>query len=446
MSNRDHRPATSDTLLAELKELHPLLIDLSLDRIRQLMTKLGDPQDEIATVIHVAGTNGKGSTVAFLSAMLQAAGKRVHTYTSPHLVRFHERIQLAATDGKTRPIDEENLVHVLDRVRSVNDNNPMTFFEITTAAAFLAFAETPADCVLLEVGLGGRLDATNLIPRPAASVITPISIDHADKLGDTLEKIAFEKAGILKSGVTSIIGPQPVEALTSIEQTARRIGAKLIRHGEHYDTYEERGRLIYQSDASLVDLPLPGLIGRNQIVNAGVAIATLQHTFENEIPISALEYGLAHAKWPARFTRLNGVPFDHWVGSETELWIDGGHNAAAGISLAQTLADLEERASKPAYLVVGMMAHKEATNFLSSFCGLVRSVTAVSIPKEQNALPATVLAANACQVGLRASTADGVEAAIRAIECDAPGPKRIVVCGSLYLAGHVLAQQGANVF
>ncbi len=251
---------TSDGLLEQLKSLHPLMIDLSLDRVRGLLEKLGRPQDKLPNVVHVAGTNGKGSTIAFMQAILNAAGKRVHTYTSPHLVRFHERIQLADDEGATRPISEAALIDVLTRVSAVNAGAPMTFFEITTAAAFLAFSERPADVILLEVGLGGRLDATNVVERPAMTVITPVSIDHADKLGDTVEKIAFEKAGILKASVPAIVGPQPPAALASIREVSDRVGARLLLHGEHYDAFEERGRLIFQSQDRLLDLPLPSLI------------------------------------------------------------------------------------------------------------------------------------------------------------------------------------------
>ena len=433
--------ANSDTLLAQLHRLHPLLIDLSLDRIRDLMGKLDHPERRLPAVIHVAGTNSKGSTIAFMQAMLQAAGLRVHTYTSPHLVRFHERIQLAGDGNRTRPISEAGLVDVLSRVTVANDGAPMTFFEITTAAAFLAFSETPADVVLLEVGLGGRLDATNLVDRPALSVITPISIDHADKLGDTLEQIAFEKAGILKSDVTAVIGPQSPAALAAIEHVASRVNAPLMLHGAQHDAFEERGRLIYQGERSLLDLPLPALIGRNQICNAGVAIAAVSQVFPDQIPTEAYEQGLLEARWPARFSRLCAAPFRQWVAAETELWLDGGHNPAAGVALAQTLADLEERASKPTFLVCAMMAQKDAAGFLQPFQGLAKGLVAVTIPGENNAMPAAELKQHACDAGLRASEAGDIRNAINMIEEIAPGPKRILICGSLYLAGHVLAHR-----
>lgn len=419
------------------------MIDLSLGRIRGLLDKLGRPQERLPPVIHVAGTNGKGSTVAFMLAMLQAAGKRVHTYTSPHLVRFNERIQLAGADGRARPIADEALADALARVSEANGDEPMTFFEITTAAAFLAFAETPADVVILEVGLGGRLDATNLVERPALSVITPVSIDHADKLGDTLEQIAFEKAGILKPGVDAVIATQPPEALSSIRQTADRVGAGLIVQGEDFDAFEERGRLVFQSEQRLMDLPLPALIGRNQVINAGVAIAAMQQSQGTDFPTGAIESGLQTAIWPARFSRVNSAHFNGHISPQTELWLDGGHNPAAGAGLAQTLADLEERAPKPAFLIVGMMGQKDAVGFLRPFAGLVRGVRTVGVPGEANAMPAEQLAGDAQTAGLAAKTSSDVESALRDIEASEAGAKRVLICGSLYLAGHVLGRAEA---
>lgn len=429
----------SDALLARLHELHPLLIDLSLDRIRTLMAKLGHPERRLPPVMHVAGTNGKGSTIAFMQAILQAAGKRVHAYTSPHLVRFHERIQLAGDDGQTTPIAEAALVDVLERVAVANDGAPMTFFEITTAAAFLAFVETPADVVLLEVGLGGRLDATNLVDEPALTIITPVSIDHADKLGDTLDQIALEKAGILKPHVAAVIGPQPPEALAAIQQVADRVKAPLLSYGQHFDAFEERGRLVFQSEHRLLDLPLPALLGRNQVVNAGVAIAALSKLDFEDVSTAAYDQGLQEAKWPARFSRLSGCPFRDWVEDETELWLDGGHNPAAGQALAQTLADLEERAPKPTFLICAMMAQKDAEGFLHPFQGIAKGAVVVPIPDEANAMPPAELARHARNVGLSVDEATDVRTAIKCIEKSATGAKRILICGSLYLAGRVLA-------
>ncbi len=436
---------TLDTVLSELQSRHPMLIDLSLDRIRYLLAKLGNPHESLPPVIHVAGTNGKGSTIALLQAILLAAGHRVHTYTSPHLVRFNERIQLAGTDNLTRPIDDAYLADVLDRVDATNASEPMTFFEITTAAAFLAFSETPADFTLLEVGLGGRLDATNVVGQPRLSIITPVSIDHADKLGDTVGQIAYEKAGILKPNTKAIIAAQTVDALASIHQTAHRVGSELILHGEHYDAFAERGRLIFQNDERLMDLPLPNLVGQNQITNAGTAIAAY---LELEDPHSAtpIENGLSTATWPARFSRLSGREIDSRVSPETELWLDGGHNPAAGVVLARTLADLNERSAKPTYLVVGMMSQKDIKGFLEPFAGLVRATRSIAIPGEQNTAAANDVTAAAVELGIPSRPTDDLTTALTEIDDLEAGPKRILICGSLYLAGYVLERSKSELF
>ncbi len=439
--------SSSDALLAELKTLFPLLIDLSLERVTRLLGMLGDPHRHLPPVIHVAGTNGKGSTCAFLKAMLEAAGRRVHVYTSPHLVRFSERIQLAGDDGKARPIDEARLIRLLERVKVANESEPITFFEITTAAAFLAFAETPADCVILEVGLGGRLDTTNVVERPALSVITPISIDHAEKLGGTLAAIAREKAGIIKPGVTCIVSEQPSEALIEIERVAARMQAPLIVRGRDFDAYEQSGRLVFQREDRVLDLPRPALIGRHQIVNAGTAVAAALALPTTLAPDDvAIEAGLVSADWPARMSKLQGGPLGQILSAETELWLDGGHNPAAGEALAETLADLDERAPKPVALVVGMMGQKDAAGFLAPFRGLVATLIAVPITGAHEAPHAPEpIAAIARKLGIPSTTAASVPEALDRIEASLEGPKRIVICGSLYLAGSVLAlQQGTT--
>ena len=433
--------AAIDDVLARLKQLHPLLIDLSLGRIEGLLDKLGAPHRHLPPVIHVAGTNGKGSVTALLTAMLEAAGRRVHVYTSPHLVRFNERIAIAGPDGRSRPIAEDRLVHLLERVEAVNGRDPMTFFEITTAAAFLAFAETPADAILLEVGLGGRLDATNVITRPRLCVITPVSIDHADKLGDTLEKIAAEKAGILKRGVAGVISRQDSAALTVIKAAAERVGAPLTVWGEDYDAYEQRGRLVFQAAEQLLDLPKPALIGTHQITNAGTAVAAALALADLGIDEKAIERGLVSVSWPARMQRLTAGPLVAALLPGTELWLDGGHNPAGAAALATTLAELEERAPKPLVLVVGLMGQKDASGFLNPFRGLTRFIHTVPIPGAHMApLAPEALAARARELGFTAEPAPGVSEALARIEA-APGAKRIVICGSLYLAGHVLALQ-----
>ncbi len=432
----------SDRLLAALKLLHPKLIDLSLGRIERLLAKLGSPHERLPPVVHVAGTNGKGSTTAFLKAMLIASGLRVHVYTSPHLVRFHERIELAGSDGATRPIGEDALVDVLQRTQAVNDGDDITQFEITTAAAFLAFAESPADVLLLEVGLGGRLDATNVVAKPALSVITPIAMDHAEKLGPTLADIAGEKAGILKRGVRAVISQQPEEALETVRSVASRCGAPLVVWGEDFDAFEQNGRLVVQTPSRVLDLPLPGLIGRHQIVNAGTAVAAALELPGLAINERAIERGLVSMRWPARLQRLDHGPLPALLRPGSELWLDGGHNPAAGIMLAQSLADLEERSPKPVHLVVGMLGLKDAAGFLAPFRGLVRSIVTVPIPgAHESPYSPEALADVAHRIDVPAESASDVDEALRRIEQSSPAPKRILVCGSLYLAGHVLALQ-----
>ncbi len=433
----------SDDLLTALKQLHPKLIDLSLGRIERLLAKLGNPHHKLPPVIHIAGTNGKGSVTAYLKAMLEAAGKRVHVYTSPHLVRFHERIVVAGAHGEAAgPIGEAGLVDVLTRTQAVNDGDDITQFEITTAAAFLAFSEQEADVLLLEVGLGGRLDATNVIAKPRLCVLTPISLDHAEKLGATLPAIAAEKAGILKPGVTAVVSLQDAEAAIVIAETAKRTGCPLVSWGQDFDAYAQRGRLVVQYGEQLLDLPLPALLGRHQIVNAGTAVAAALELRDLGLDEHAIEQGLTRVKWPARMQRLDHGLLPSVLKAGSELWLDGGHNPAAGQVLAQTLADLEERAPRPLHLVCGMMGLKDAAGFLAPFAGLARSVTTVPIPGAHEAPHAPeTLAQAARSVGLKAETAANVEAALRRLDKDHPGPKRILICGSLYLAGQVLAQQ-----
>lgn len=433
---------TSDQLLADMKLLHPKLIDLSLGRVERLLAKLGNPHKALPPVVHIAGTNGKGSVTAYLKAMLTAAGQRVHVYTSPHLVRFHERIELAAAPGLTQPISEADLVDVLARTQSVNSGDDITQFEITTAAAFLAFAEHPADFVLLEVGLGGRLDATNVIEHPALTILTPISHDHADKLGNTIEAIAGEKAGILKRGARCVVSQQEDAALDVIAHEAARVGARLVVWGQDYDAYEQRGRLVVQRADQLLDLPLPSLFGRHQIINAGTAVAAALELDGVTLDEQAIESGLTSVRWPARMQRIDSGPLPSLLQPGSELWLDGGHNPAAGLFLAQSLADLEERSPKPLYLVVGMLGLKDAAGFLGSFRGLARHVVGVPIPGAHEApFSPDALADAARSVSLSGDSAACVEAALKKIDALDPGPKRILITGSLYLAGHVLALQ-----
>jgi len=433
---------TSDELLAEFRTLHPLRMELSLGRIEALLAKLGRPQDRLPPVIHIAGTNGKGSTAALLKAMLQAAGKRVHVYTSPHLVRFHERIELAGADGRARPIGEAELVERLGQVQRVNAGDLITFFEITTAAALLTFAEHAADAVILEVGLGGRLDTTNVVERPALTMITPIAMDHADWLGNSIALIAREKAGILKPGVRAVISQQPADALAVIRARAQEVRAPLTVWGEDYEAFEQRGRFVYQGAERLMDLALPALMGQHQIVNAGAAVAAALQLKEMGITDAAIERGLTDVRWPARMQRLDNGPLSSLLSPGSELWLDGAHNPAGAEAIARTLAELEERAPKPVGLVVAMMGKKDAGGFLAHFRGLVRRIVTVPNPGSPDASHDPVaLAKIAASLGLAADAASDVEAAIARLQKVEKGPLRILICGSLYLAGHVLALQ-----
>ena len=420
---------TSDVILARMMALHPKIIDLTLDRMWRLLSALGHPEDSLPPVIHIAGTNGKGSTQAMIRAGLEGMGKTVHAYTSPHLARFHERIRLAGD-----LIDEGHLTEVLDECYAKNGGENITYFEITTAAALLAFARTDADYTLLEVGLGGRLDATNVIETPELTIITPVSIDHEQFLGNTLAKIAAEKAGIIKRGVPCVVGPQPEEALDVIEATAARLGAPLIAYGQQWHVWEERGRLVYQDETGLLDLPLPTLLGAHQIQNAGAAIAALRYLGADEL---ACEAAMTGVEWPARMQRLRKGPLVE-AAPQVELWLDGGHNAAAGEALGKVLAGLPQR---PTHLICGMLNTKDIKGYLAPLAAQAESLTAVSIPGETNTLPASETAAAAEAVGLPASTAESVLAALTALAETAPNA-RVLICGSLYLAGRVLQENG----
>ena len=428
---------TSDAILQRMMTLHPKVIDLTLDRVWQLLDALGNPQDRLPPVVHIAGTNGKGSTQAMIRAGLESRGKAVHAYTSPHLARFHERIRLA---GKL--IDEDALTTLLDRVEAANGDTPITYFEITTVAALLAFADTPADVTLLEVGLGGRLDATNVVARPALTVITPVDLDHQSYLGDTLALIAAEKAGIIKRGVPCVVGPQHDESLDVIERQAARLGAPLLAYGQHWHVGVERDRLIYQDERGLLDLPLPALPGPHQIGNAGMAIAALRHLSAEEgataTDEAACTAAMTEVSWPARMQRLKtGVLAE--LAHPAELWLDGGHNPAAGHVLAQTLAALPPR---PTHLVCGMLNTKDIAGYLSPLAAVADSLTAVSIPGEAATIPAEDTAGHAAAVGLSARVAADVETALT--DLSALGPVRVLICGSLYLAGHVLRLNGTG--
>lgn len=420
---------TSDRVLERVSRLHPKVIDLTLGRVERLLAALGHPERRLPPVVHVAGTNGKGSTIAMIRAGLEATGARVHVYTSPHLARFHERIRIAG-----ELVGEDRLIELIERCEVANGSEPITFFEITTAAAFLAFAETPADYVLLEVGLGGRLDATNVVA-PRLCVITPVSIDHQQYLGETLGEIAGEKAGILKPGAPCVVGPQPAEAWDVIVDRAAAAGAPLIAEGQDWQVWEEHGRLAFQDMQGLLDLPRPVLIGAHQAANAGAALAALRALGADE---AACEAAMTRAEWPARLQRLRRGPLVEAAGPGAEVWLDGGHNAAAGVALAEALTRLPPR---PLHLVCGMLSTKDVGGFLRPLGARATSLEAVSIPGETATLPAEATAAAAREAGIAAETAPDLASAVARIAARAP-EARILICGSLYLAGRVLAENG----
>jgi dihydrofolate synthase/folylpolyglutamate synthase len=431
-----------DAIVARLAALHPKRIDLSLDRIERLLAALDHPERKLPPVIHVAGTNGKGSTIAFLRAILEAAGKRVHVYSSPHLVRFNERYRLGQP-GEGVLVSDAELSATLEECERANAGAPITVFEITTAVGLVLFARHPADVLLMEVGLGGRLDATNVVDHPLATVITRIAIDHTDFLGDTLEKIANEKAGILKRGTPAIVAAQTRDALAVIERQAAKLNAPLKIAGEDWTATEERGRLVYQDEAGLLDLPAPKLYGRHQFENAGLAIAALRAIKPFKIAPAAYEAGMVKADWPARLQRLAVGRLVELAPAGSELWLDGGHNPDGGRAVAAALADLEERVSRPLVLIVGMLASKDCAGFLSNFTGLARRMIAVPVPGAEKGMSAEAVADAARAIGLPATSRDNlIEALDAARKLDLDPPPRILITGSLYLAGEVLRENG----
>jgi dihydrofolate synthase / folylpolyglutamate synthase len=434
--------ASIDDLIARLSTLHSSRIDLGLDRMHRLLQQLDHPERKIAPVIHVAGTNGKGSTVAYLRAILEAAGLRVHVFTSPWLVRINESFRIGRKGGGVLVGDDE-LREVLDYCERVNAGAPLTFFEGKTAAAFCLFAQNPADVVLLEVGLGGRFDSTNVIEQPLATVLAPISMDHMEFLGDSIAAIAGEKAAIIKPGVPAISAEQTAEAMAVIEAQAKRMRAPLFAAGEGWHVNVERGRLVYQDERGLMDLAAPKLFGRHQFDNAGLAIATLRTVEGFRIGAAAFEAGIVNAEWPARMQRLACGALADLGPSGCEIWLDGGHNAEGGRVVAAALGDLEERVSRPLVIIAGMMGNKDAAAFLANFAGLTRHIIAVPIPGTDNAMPPDRLAAAARGLGMRVEIADGIEPALQALAKLAyEVPPRILITGSLYLAGPVLALNG----
>ena len=420
------KPVTSsDAILERMQKLHPKVIDLTLDRMGRCLEAVGNPHLSQPPVIHVAGTNGKGSVQAMIRAGLEATGQTVHAYTSPHLARFHERIRVAG-----ELISEDQLTQILDEVYEANGGETITYFEITTVAAFLAFAKTKADYTLLEVGLGGRHDATNVIDRPELTIITTVDLDHQQFLGDTFADIAYQKAGIIKRGVPVVIGPQHDEGLAVIEAEAEKFGAPILAYGQHWHAFEENGRMVFQDEGGLLDLPMPSLRGAHQVGNAGMAIAALRHL---GFGADAANGALTDTYWPARMQRLQTGPLLD-AAPEAELWLDGGHNPAAGAALAETLSRLPQR---PTHLICGMLSTKDVEGYLRPLADHAKTLHAVAIPGEAATLPASETAQAASAVGISAKEAASVEQALEEIIAETP-KARVLICGSLYLAGAIL--------
>jgi len=427
--------SASEAALARLAERRPRIIDLGLDRMRRVLAALGDPQDRLPPTIHVAGTNGKGSTCAFAASALAAAGKSVHIYTSPHLVRFNERIVLAGEE-----IGDDALADALTRCEAAAGDGDITYFEAVTCAAFLAFAETPADALVLEVGLGGRLDATNVVDAPAAAVVAPVGLDHQSYLGTTIEEIAGEKAGVFKRGRPAVIGRQSAAAADVLTDKAIRAGARPYRYGEEWRVYEEHGRIVFEDEDGVRDLARPRLAGRHQIENAGLAVAALC-AGGFRLDDAAVSAGLENARWPARLQRLKEGPLVARVAAltrgEGEVWLDGGHNPHAAAALAETLAEFEDRASRPLVLVAGMQEGKDAVGYFAPFAGLAAAAFTVEAETGTPVAPED-LAKAAASAGVPARPASGLLDAVERACGGADRPPRIFICGSLYLAGDVL--------
>ena len=438
--HQDIDDSKSTAVLERLLRLHPKKIDLALDRIQRLLDDLGNPEKKLAPVIHVAGTNGKGSVCAFTRAMLEAQGLRVHVHISPHLVRFHERIRIAG-----ELISEAELTATLEEVERVNAGRPITYFEITNAAMFLAFSRHRADAVVLEVGLGGRYDATNVVQKPVMTIVQPVGLDHLEFLGSDLRTIAAEKAGIIKERTPVVIGPQEEEALDVILSQADQLSAPAYVFGQDFSAHQEHGRMVYQDERGLLDLPLPKLIGRHQIDNAAVAIAALRHANMDWNDDLAIEQGLRSVEWPARLQRVTKGPLIAAAPKGAEVWLDGGHNPHSAAAVSRAIADLEEKSDRPLYLICGMLKTKDAIGFLSAFRGLARHVVTVAIPGEAASLGAGGLYDMARRAGLDAAPAEDLEDAMLQLQAWSRAhpkepPPRILICGSLYLAGAILRE------
>lgn len=419
--------STSTEILHRLKSLYPKSIDLTLNRPKRLLADLKHPEQQLPPVIHFAGTNGKGSTLAMVRAGLEAANQRVHSYISPHLTKFNERITLSGSI-----IEEDALVDVLLECEAVNRKLPISLFEITTAAAFLAFSRTNADYLLLEVGLGGRLDATNVVDQPELTVITPISFDHEQYLGDSLAKIAFEKAGILKHGIPSVISRQEPVVMEVIQKVAKEEKTPLLIQDRDWSVTTDGKQLVYTDFGGDLILPKPNLVGEHQAINAGTAITVLRYLGFKQPEIKK---ALQNAKWPGRMQKLqNGPLIDNANGAE--VWLDGGHNPAAGEALSHTLQSMP---SKQTRLVCGMLDTKDIRGFLRNLRPAANELYGVRIPGEEASLPAAGVASVAKEVGFESYTSQSPLTAVKAIATSYPN-SRILVCGSLYLAGQVLKE------
>ena len=435
----------AEQVIDELMGLHPKGFDLSLDRIRRLLQVLGNPQDKLPPVIHVAGTNGKGSVTAFCRALLEAQGLSVHVHTSPHLVRWHERYRIGVKGGPGQFVDDETFANVLRRIADANGGQQITVFEILTAATFLLFSEHPADVAIIEVGLGGRFDATNVIEAPAVSVIMPISLDHQPYLGDRVELIAAEKAGIMKKGLPVVIGQQEYESAREVlVATAERLGCPHAVFGQDFGAHEEFGRLVYQDEFGLMDLPLPRLPGRHQYGNAAAAIRAVKAA-GFEVSNAVAEKAMTSVEWPGRLQRLTDGNLVAHAPAGSEIWVDGGHNPGAGEVIAEAMAGFEERQSRPLYLITGMINTKDPVGYFRAFADIAQDVFTVPIRGTDAGLDPVVLAHAAFDAGLvaapMATVAEALEEIRQRIDPDMPAP-RILIGGSLYLVGNVLADNG----
>jgi dihydrofolate synthase / folylpolyglutamate synthase len=435
----------AEQVINELMKLHPKGYDMTLGRMRRLLEVLGNPQLRLPPMIHVAGTNGKGSVSAFCRALLEAGGYAVHVHTSPHLVNWHERYRIGAKGKPGSLVDDKMLADALRRVAEANAGQAITVFEILTAASFLMFSEMPADAAVIEVGMGGRLDCTNVVDDPAVSIIMPISFDHQAYLGDRVELIAAEKAGIIKKGRPVVIGHQEFDAAREVLiDAADRMNCPTAVYGQDFTAHEEFGRMVYQDEFGLADLPLPRLPGRHQLANAAAAIRAVKAA---GFPVTEamMETAMIHVEWPGRLQRLQEGALVDLAPPGAEIWVDGGHNPGAGEVIAEAMAAFEERQPRPLYLIVGMLNTKDPIGYFRAFADIAEYVFAVPIRGSDAGLDPVVIATSAYDAGLVAEPAMTVAEALKEIterQLEGSIPPRILIGGSLYLAGNVLADNG----